>query len=81
MCPARSRWPARRCARWCPDRGTSGRFGVIAGWEWDEALFAGAAEHYLRGRLPYAPGFAESTPLPHPAPPYERIGGWRKLRR
>jgi SAM-dependent methyltransferase len=31
---------------------------VIAGWEWDETLFAGAAEHYLRGRLPYAPGFA-----------------------
>jgi hypothetical protein len=31
---------------------------VIAGWEWDETLFAGAAQHYLRGRLPYAPGFA-----------------------
>ncbi|WP_243878202.1 class I SAM-dependent methyltransferase [Streptomyces sp. SUK 48] len=25
-------------------------------WEWDETLFAGAAEHYERGRLPYAPG-------------------------
>jgi SAM-dependent methyltransferase len=31
---------------------------VIAGWEWDETLFAGTAEHYLRGRLPYAPGYA-----------------------
>jgi SAM-dependent methyltransferase len=27
-----------------------------AGWEWDESLFAGAAGHYDRGRLPYAPG-------------------------
>ncbi|MGW4568349.1 class I SAM-dependent methyltransferase [Streptomyces sp. NPDC004561] len=26
------------------------------GWEWDETLFAGAAAHYERGRLPYAPG-------------------------
>ncbi|MFK0115089.1 class I SAM-dependent methyltransferase [Streptomyces sp. NPDC090994] len=26
------------------------------GWEWDETLFAGAAPHYRRGRLPYAPG-------------------------
>ncbi|MER7915428.1 MULTISPECIES: class I SAM-dependent methyltransferase [unclassified Streptomyces] len=25
-------------------------------WEWDETLFAGAAEYYERGRLPYAPG-------------------------
>ncbi|MFC7533162.1 class I SAM-dependent methyltransferase [Actinoplanes sp. GCM10030250] len=31
---------------------------MITGWEWDETLFAGAAEHYLRGRVPYAPGFA-----------------------
>jgi SAM-dependent methyltransferase len=31
---------------------------VIAGWEWDDSLFAGAARHYTRGRLPYAPGFA-----------------------
>jgi hypothetical protein len=29
------------------------------GWQWDKSLFAGAAKHYLRGRLPYAPGFAE----------------------
>jgi SAM-dependent methyltransferase len=28
------------------------------GWEWDDTLFAGSAEHYVRGRLPYAPGFA-----------------------
>ncbi len=27
-------------------------------WEWDETLFAGAAQHYLRGRLPYADGLA-----------------------
>jgi SAM-dependent methyltransferase len=33
---------------------------VIAGWEWDKSLFAGAAEHYVRGRLPYARGFAEA---------------------
>ncbi|MCE3035531.1 class I SAM-dependent methyltransferase [Streptomyces sp. CMSTAAHL-2] len=25
-------------------------------WEWDDTLFAGVAEHYERGRLPYAPG-------------------------
>lgn len=25
-------------------------------WTWDETLFAGAAAHYARGRLPYAPG-------------------------
>lgn len=33
---------------------------MIVGWQWDETLFAGAAEHYLRGRLPYAPGFVET---------------------
>ncbi|GLZ77827.1 methyltransferase [Actinorhabdospora filicis] len=27
-------------------------------WSWDETLFAGAAAHYERGRLPYAPGLA-----------------------
>lgn len=27
-------------------------------WEWDETLFAGAASHYLQGRLPYAEGLA-----------------------
>ncbi|MDQ1397719.1 MAG: hypothetical protein QOG64_2978 [Acidimicrobiaceae bacterium] len=27
-------------------------------WHWDETLFAGAAQHYQRGRLPYAPGLA-----------------------
>ncbi|MDR6974035.1 SAM-dependent methyltransferase [Streptomyces sp. 3330] len=31
---------------------------MAAGWEWDETLFAGAATHYRRGRLPYAPGLA-----------------------
>jgi SAM-dependent methyltransferase len=30
-------------------------------WEWDETLFAGAAEHYERGRLPYAPGLADAV--------------------
>jgi SAM-dependent methyltransferase len=29
-------------------------------WEWDETLFAGAAAHYERGRLPNAPGLAEA---------------------
>ncbi|MEH0474573.1 class I SAM-dependent methyltransferase [Streptomyces sp. B21-097] len=29
------------------------------GWQWDKTLFAGSAAYYERGRLPYAPGFAE----------------------
>jgi len=29
-------------------------------WKWDETLFAGAAEHYDRGRLPNAPGLTEA---------------------
>ncbi|QEU91426.1 class I SAM-dependent methyltransferase [Streptomyces kanamyceticus] len=29
-------------------------------WEWDESLFSGAAAHYRRGRLPYAPGLADA---------------------
>ncbi|HZM75660.1 MAG TPA: class I SAM-dependent methyltransferase [Candidatus Limnocylindrales bacterium] len=29
------------------------------GWEWDRTLFQGSAAYYQRGRLPYAPGFAE----------------------
>jgi SAM-dependent methyltransferase len=33
---------------------------MIVGWQWDKSLFAGAADHYLRGRLPYAPGFVET---------------------
>ncbi|MFJ5927701.1 class I SAM-dependent methyltransferase [Kitasatospora sp. NPDC092948] len=33
---------------------------MVDGWEWDETLFAGAAEHYARGRLPYAPGLPEA---------------------
>ncbi|MFF2625668.1 class I SAM-dependent methyltransferase [Kitasatospora griseola] len=36
------------------------RAGAVDGWEWDETLFAGAAEHYARGRLPYAPGLAQA---------------------
>ena len=28
-------------------------------WKWDESLFAGAAEHYDAGRLPYPPGLAD----------------------
>jgi SAM-dependent methyltransferase len=28
-------------------------------WTWDESLFAGAAEYYEQGRLPYAPGLAD----------------------
>ena len=31
-----------------------------AGWEWDETLFSGAAAFYRRGRLPYAPGLADT---------------------
>ncbi|MFC6599940.1 class I SAM-dependent methyltransferase [Kitasatospora paranensis] len=30
------------------------------GWQWDRTLFEGSAAHYERGRLPYAPGFAEA---------------------
>ncbi|MFE3021556.1 class I SAM-dependent methyltransferase [Streptomyces sp. NPDC059256] len=29
-------------------------------WVWDETLFSGAALHYARGRLPYAPGLVDS---------------------
>ena len=29
-------------------------------WTWDPTLFEGTAEHYARGRLPWAPGFAEA---------------------
>lgn len=29
------------------------------GWQWDPTLFRGSAAYYERGRLPYAPGFAE----------------------
>ena len=32
---------------------------MIAGWEWDDTLFAGTAAYYERGRLPYAPGLAD----------------------
>ncbi|MDG4863459.1 class I SAM-dependent methyltransferase [Streptomyces sp. T-3] len=32
---------------------------MVAGWEWDETLFAGSAGHYRRGRIPYAPGLAD----------------------
>ncbi|WP_327318433.1 methyltransferase domain-containing protein [Streptomyces sp. NBC_01235] len=30
------------------------------GWQWDRTLFQGSAAYYERGRLPYAPGFAET---------------------
>lgn len=29
-------------------------------WQWDPSLFAGAAEYYEEGRLPYAPGLADA---------------------
>ncbi|MEU7576575.1 class I SAM-dependent methyltransferase [Streptomyces sp. NPDC041068] len=32
---------------------------MVAGWEWDDTLFAGTAAYYRRGRLPYAPGLAD----------------------
>lgn len=31
-----------------------------AGWEWDDALFEGAAPYYRRGRMPYAPGLVDA---------------------
>lgn len=30
------------------------------GWEWDDTLFLGSARYYRRGRLPYAPGLADT---------------------
>ncbi|MER5325608.1 class I SAM-dependent methyltransferase [Streptosporangium roseum] len=33
---------------------------MSAGWEWDDTLFLGAAPYYQRGRLPYAPGLADT---------------------
>lgn len=30
-------------------------------WRWDGTLFRGCAAYYTRGRLPYAPGFAETV--------------------
>jgi SAM-dependent methyltransferase len=30
-----------------------------AGWQWDRTLFQGSAPYYDRGRLPYAPGWAQ----------------------
>jgi SAM-dependent methyltransferase len=37
-----------------------GQAGGWETWEWDESLFAGAAEYYEQGRLPYAPGLADA---------------------
>ena len=36
----------------------SGEIGGWESWEWDETLYAGAASHYVRGRVPYAPALA-----------------------
>ncbi|MGW0535312.1 class I SAM-dependent methyltransferase [Streptomyces sp. NPDC003032] len=33
---------------------------MVAGWEWDDKLFAGSAPYYHRGRLPYAPGLVDA---------------------
>ncbi|MFD9070215.1 class I SAM-dependent methyltransferase [Streptomyces lasiicapitis] len=33
---------------------------MTAGREWDDALFLGAAPYYRRGRIPYAPGLADT---------------------
>jgi SAM-dependent methyltransferase len=30
------------------------------GWQWDRTLFKGSAAHYVRGRLPYAPGLVDA---------------------
>lgn len=51
---------------WVPERG--GRYGGSVAdepggwekWEWDETLFAGTAEYYERGRLPYALGLTDA---------------------
>lgn len=31
------------------------------GWQWDTTLFKGSAAYYERGRLPYAPGLAQTS--------------------
>ncbi|BCL25666.1 class I SAM-dependent methyltransferase [Streptomyces aurantiacus] len=33
---------------------------MVTDWEWDDTLFLGTAAHYRRGRLPYAPGLADT---------------------
>jgi SAM-dependent methyltransferase len=33
---------------------------MVDGWEWDDTLFLGSAQYYDRGRLPYAPGLADT---------------------
>lgn len=39
---------------------TSSTLAIVQDWRWDPTLFAGAAAHYDRGRLPYAPRLAEA---------------------
>jgi ubiquinone/menaquinone biosynthesis C-methylase UbiE len=39
--------------------GVNAAAGGWQNWSWDESLFAGAAEYYEQGRLPYAPGLAD----------------------
>ncbi|MGH3871659.1 MAG: class I SAM-dependent methyltransferase [Pseudonocardiaceae bacterium] len=33
---------------------------MLGGWKWDESLFAGTAQYYEQGRLPYASGLADT---------------------
>ncbi|MDQ0772289.1 SAM-dependent methyltransferase [Streptomyces aurantiacus] len=33
---------------------------MVTDWEWDDTLFLGTAAYYRRGRLPYAPGLADT---------------------
>jgi SAM-dependent methyltransferase len=35
----------------------------MAGWQWDETLYAGAADHYGAGRMAYPPELIEAFPL------------------
>ncbi len=44
-----------------PFVGVTGAAGDWQSWKWDESLFAGAAEYYEQGRLPYAPGLADAV--------------------
>jgi hypothetical protein len=39
--------------------GVNVAIGDWRSWSWDKSLFAGAAEYYEQGRLPYAPGLAD----------------------
>ncbi|WP_246016948.1 hypothetical protein [Micromonospora pisi] len=48
------------------------------GWQWDSTLFRGSAAYYGPGRLPYAPGFAQTLATALGLDPPTEIMTWRK---